>query len=270
MQPSSPYPFFSFIALSALSTSSLHAEWKRPVLPNGWQVHDMSYPLPPTVTPGKTDSNAPSDAIVLFDGSDFSAWHGSAKHNGDQTVKWKLENGYMEITPTGGISTKQKFRDIQLHIEWATPLLPKEEAQQETAQRRGNSGIFLMGSYEIQIMDAWENTAYPDGMAGAVYGQSPALVNVSKKPGEWQSYDIIFTAPIFKDKKLVTPGQVTVLQNGVLVQNHTKILGATKHNILPEERIHADKMPIHLQNHGQAVRFRNIWVREIAPRPTKK
>lgn len=226
-----------------------------PKLPNGWHVHDMERPQPEKVTAGKIDSEAPSDAIVLFDGTNVDEWWFSQ----DGQFKWKLENGYMEVVPkTHGMTTKRKFGDIQLHIEWAAPAKVVEEAQ-----RRGNSGIFLMGKYEIQIMDAWENSAYPDGMAGAVYGQNPALVNVAKKPGEWQSYDIVFTAPVFEGEKLVSPAYVTVFQNGVLVQNHTEIYGPTQHNKAPPYEVHADRMPLVLQNHGQAVRFRNIWVREL-------
>jgi len=225
----------------------------KPKLPSGWEVHDMTRPLPTVVAAGATDAQPPSDAIVLFDGSGFDEWNGK---NGD--VKWTLENGYMEVTPTGGISTKRTFGDCQLHIEWATPNPPAEKAQ-----RRGNSGVFLMGYYEIQIMDGWENTAYADGMAGAVYGQTPALVNVCKKPGAWQSYDIVFTAPVFKDQELVSPGRVTVFQNGVLVQNNTEIYGATQHNVLPKAVVHGPKGPLVLQNHGQPVRFRTIWIRSL-------
>ena len=156
----------------------------------------MERPLPVVVTPGKTDSDAPSDAIVLFDGTGFD-------------------------------------------------------------------GVFLMGRYEIQIMDAWENTAYADGMTGAVYGQTPALVNVAKKPGAWQSFDLVFTAPVFKDKEVVSPGYVTVLQHGVLVQNHTEIYGGTQHNVLPKNVVHGPQAPLVLQNHNQPVKFRNIWVREL-------
>lgn len=226
-----------------------------PKLSNGWHVHDMDRPLPKVIEAGDTDSAAPSDAMVLFDGTNFDAWWGGK----DGIVPWTLENGGMEVVPkTGSISSRAKFGDMQLHIEWAVPALVVEEAQ-----RRGNSGIFLMGKYEIQIMDAWENTAYPDGMAGAVYGQNPALVNVSKKPGEWQSFDIIFKVPVFDGDKLVSPAYVTVFQNGVLVQNHTEIYGPTQHNQAPPYVAHAAKGPIVLQNHGQTVRFRNIWVREL-------
>ncbi len=226
-----------------------------PKLPNGWHVHDMDRPQPTRVTPGKTDSSAPSDALVLFDGSNVDEWWGGK----DGKVEWKLAGAFMEVVPgKGSISTRRKFGDCQLHIEWAVPA-----EVVEAAQRRGNSGIFLMGKYEIQIQDAWDNPAYPDGMAGAVYGQNPAMVNAAKKPGEWQSFDIVFTAPVFKDAALVAPAHVTIFWNGVLVQNHTEIYGPTEHNKAPPYEAHADKLPIVLQNHGQPVRFRNIWVREL-------
>lgn len=234
-----------------------------PRLPNGWRVHDMNRPVPKVVQPGKTAADAPSDAIVLFDGTDLSEWKGIKKtnaniHNPDGKARWKVENGYMEVTPTGGISTKRSFGDMQLHIEWASPTDIDEDAQ-----RRGNSGVFLMGRYEIQIMDGYDNDAYADGMTAAVYGQYPALVNVNRKPGEWQSYDILFKAPVFDGEQLVSPAYVTILHNGVLVQNNVEILGPMKHNGRSAYKAHADKLPIGLQYHGQPVRFRNIWVREL-------
>ncbi|MCF7849718.1 MAG: DUF1080 domain-containing protein [Kiritimatiellales bacterium] len=240
--------------ISLIITCAAVAKNNFPKLRNGWHVHDMERPLPKVVTPGKTDSQAPTDAIILFDGSNFDEWTGK---NGN--IPWKLCDGFMEVVPkAGSISTKRKFGDMQLHFEWAVP-----SHSEEVAQRKGNSGIYIMGYYEIQIMDAWENTAYPDGMAGAVYGQNPALVNVAKKPGEWQSFDIVFKAPVFKDGTLVSPAYVTVFQNGVLVQNHIEIYGPTAHNKAPSYKAHADKLPFVLQNHGEPVRFRNIWIREL-------
>jgi len=235
-----------------------------PKLPSGWHVHDMERPQPKVVAPAEKNWDAPVDAIVLFDGTDLSQWKGSIvdrpkAKNPDGKPRWKIEDDYMEVTPTGGISTKQKFGDMQLHIEWASP-----NKVVETAQRRGNSGVFLMGRYEIQIMDGFENTAYADGSAAAVYGQSPPLVNVCRKPGQWQSYDIIFTAPRFKDEKLESPGKVTVFHNGVLVQHETEILGPTRPKKTSPYVAHGEKAPISLQNHGQPVRFRNIWVRDLS------
>jgi len=240
-----------------------HPPNNNPKLPTGWRVHDMDRPQPKLVEPAKSDWDAPADAIILFDGTDLSKWNGSKRdtptaQNPDGKPRWKVQDGYMEVTPTGGLNSKQKFGDIQLHLEWATPL-----NSTESAQRRGNSGVFLMGRYEIQIMDGFENTAYADGTAGSVYAQTPPLVNVSRKPAQWQSFDILFTAPRFEDKQLVSPGRVTVFQNGVVVQYNTEILGPTKHNKCLPYSPHADKLPIVLQNHGEPNRFRNIWVREL-------
>ena len=225
-----------------------------PMLPTGWRVHDVNRPQPDTVQPGKTFREAPSDAIVLFDGTSFDAWW-SAK--GD--IPWILRDGYMEVVPgSGNFSTKQAFGNLQLHLEWAAP-----EKIVEKTVRRGNSGVFLMGKYEIQIMDAWENSGYPDGMVGAVYGQHPALVTAAREPGAWQTYDIIFTAPVFKNGALDSPAYVTVFHNGVLVQNHTEIYGPTRHKKRLPYVEHEAKQPFYIQNHGQPVRFRNIWVREL-------
>lgn len=226
-----------------------------PKLPSGWPVHDMKRPIPDTVLPGKTSSDAPSDAVILFDGTNLDSWRGSKS----KKVNWILGNGFIEVTPkTGSIATKQKFGDMQLHLEWAAP-----DVVIEKAQKRGNSGIFLMGRYEIQIMDCWKNNAYADGMTGAVYGQTPALVTACRKPGEWQSYDIVYTAPTFDGDKILKNGRVTVFLNGILVQNNTEILGGTNHKKLPKKVIHAAKESLVLQNHGQKVRFKNIWVREL-------
>ena len=247
------------LALLTPLVSAPAQENKNPKLPSGWHVHDMARPQPKVITPGSTPSDAPSDAIVLFNGNNLDAWSGKKSDtNPEGKAHWKIENGYTEVTGEGGLSSKQTFGDIQLHLEWTAPTVINEDAQ-----RRGNSGVFLMGRYEIQIMDAYENPAYPDGMTAAVYGQTPALVNASKKPGEWQTYDIIFKAPRFEGETMTSPPIVTVLHNGVLVQNHTEILGATEHKKLPTVKAHGEKAPIVLQNHGQPVRFRNIWVREL-------
>ncbi|QBG49332.1 DUF1080 domain-containing protein [Verrucomicrobia bacterium S94] len=242
-------------AVSVLMVSgSLLAE-EQPMLPSGWRVHDTTRPQPPKVQAGITDSAAPSDAIVLFDGTSLDAWE--SKEGGP--AKWKVENGYMEVVPkAGNILTRQSFGDIQLHLEWMVP-----EKNGAKPHGLGNSGVFLMNQYEIQIHDSWENPVYPDGMAGAVYGQFPALVNAAKKPGEWQSYDIVFKAPVFKGKQLVTPAYVTVFHNGVLIQNHTELYGPNTFGRAPYYRPHAAEMPLRLQDHGQKVRFRNIWVREL-------
>jgi len=236
-----------------------------PMLPGGkWHVHDSDRPHPPVVTPGTsstpdTPGKAPSDAIVLFDGTDLSRW----RTEGGQPSGWVVADGAMQVppknTPNGGdIYTKDEFGDCQLHIEWATPNPPKGNSQD-----RGNSGIFFFGRYEFQVLDNFQNPTYSDGQAGSIYGEAPPQVNASRPPGEWQSYDIIFTAPVFKDNKLVTPAYATILHNGVLVQNHTEIIGPTGHRSRQDYKPHAAKGPIKLQDHGNPVRYRNIWIRPL-------
>jgi hypothetical protein len=232
-----------------------------PMLPGGkWHVHDARRPQPKVVTPGtcstqESPGQPPSDATVLFDGKDLSAWE-SAKGG---PAPWNVEDGYIEVLPhSGDIQTRQKFGDIQLHIEWREPTPPEGESQE-----RGNSGVFLMGVYETQVLDNYHNITYPDGQAGAVYGQYPPFVNACRPPGEWQSYDIIFTAPRFKNGKLVTPAYITTLQNGVAVQNHSRILGDSGHRILATYKTKASEGPLKLQDHGNKVRYRNIWVRAL-------
>ena len=236
-----------------------------PVLPSGWRVHDVDRPQPEVITPGAQVGQAPSDAIVLFDGTDLSAWTGSRqdnpkkkRYNPEGRALWKVENGYMECTPTGDLHTKQAFGDCQFHIEWQTEAPPKGDSQ-----GRGNSGVFMMGMYETQVLDCFENRTYADGSAGCVYGQTPPLVNACRKPGEWQTYAIIFQAPRFDGETLVSPAYVTVFHNGILVQHKTEILGPTSHKKLPVYKPHAGKLPIKLQDHNNATRFRNIWIREL-------
>ncbi len=159
---------------------------------------------------------------------------------------------------TGDIQTKQHFGDCQLHIEWAAPVEVKGESQ-----GRGNSGVFLMGRYEIQVLDCYSNVTYADGATAAIYGQYPPLVNACRKPGEWQTYDIFFVAPRFEGEKLVSPAYVTVIHNGVLVHHHQELLGSTGHKILPSYEPHPPKGPIRLQDHGNPVRYRNIWIRDL-------
>jgi hypothetical protein len=207
------------------------------------------WPEPKVVTPGEGTA-PPSDAIVLFDGTNLDAWKG-----GD---KWKIADGIATVSG-GGIETKQKFGDMQFHIEWASPAEVKGNGQ-----GRGNSGVYIMGKYEVQILDSYENKTYFDGQAGSVYKQHPPLVNVSRKPGEWQAYDIIFKAPKFgEDGKVTKPATITVLHNGVLVQDHFELEGGTSYIEAPKYSKHPDKLPLQLQNHGNPVRFRNIWVREL-------
>jgi len=206
---------------------------------------------PEQVTPGKTNQDPPSDAVILFDGVDTSGW------NNAET--WKVIDGFL-IVGKGMISTKETFGDCQLHLEWSSPL-PAEG----TGQGRGNSGVFF-GPYEIQILDSFENATYFDGQAAAIYKQTPPLVNVMRKPGEWNSYDIIWNTPRFDAAgNLTKPANVTVLHNGVLVQNSFELLGDTPYNRPPRYSPHPPELPIQLQDHRNPVRFRNIWVRKIAP-----
>jgi hypothetical protein len=206
---------------------------------------------PPVVTPGKTDNDPPSDAVILFDGKDLSAWE-----NGD---KWKIEDGVAIVQDTD-ITTKQSFGDCQLHVEWSSPVPARGRSQ-----GRGNSGVFLMNRYEMQVLDSYENDTYYDGQAGSMYKETPPMVNAMRPPGEWNTYDIIWTAPKFTgDGKLETPAYITALHNGVLVLNHFALHGTTFFNRPHAYEPHG-KAPIRLQNHGNPVRFRNIWVREIKP-----
>lgn len=226
-----------------------------------WKIHDMNRPLPPVVAPGTTNTQdapgrPPSDAVVLFDGKDLAKW----EHKGGSPAKWKVENGYAEVVPdTGNIFSKQTFGDCQLHVEFAEPVPAKGESQE-----RGNSGVFLMGLYEIQVLDSYENRTYADGQAGALYGQYPPLVNASRPPGQWQTYDVIFHGPRFdKAGKLLRPARVTVLHNGVLVQDNVVLSGRTEHGERPPYKAHAEKLPLGLQDHDAPVRYRNIWIREL-------
>jgi hypothetical protein len=225
-----------------------------PRLPNSpWRVHDRLRPQAPKVDPGpdmgREPAAPPSDAIVLFGGKDLSQWVG-----GDPKG---IEDGCINILKTGQIQTKRAFGDCQLHLEWATPKQP------ENKMIWGNSGVFMLGKYEIQIIESHDSTIYADGMAGAVYGQTPPLVNASRNPGQWQSYDIVFTAPEFRGDKLLKPAYFTIFWNGVLVQNHTASLGTTRHREVAVYDSRETTGPIMLQNHGSAVRFRNIWVRPL-------
>jgi len=206
---------------------------------------------PHVINPGPP----PSDATVLFDGKDLSQWQSA---NGGP-AKWEVKDGVITVTHTGDIATKQVFGDCQLHVEWATP------AEVEgNGQERGNSGVYLQSRYEIQVLDSYDNPTYYHGQAGAVYKQYAPLVNACRKPGEWQTYDIIFHAPRFDaDGKLLKPATVTVLQNGVLIQDHVEILGSTTHVGHPKYNAHSLKQPLLLQDHGNPVRFRNIWIREL-------
>ena len=212
-------------------------------------IAPIVWPKPPIIQPGK-DNSPPSDAIVLFDGKDMSAF----KEGED----WPVRDGYF-VASKHDIETKQSFGDCQLHVEWAEPVKVTGHGQ-----GRGNSGIFMMSNYEIQVLDSYDNDTYYDGQCGGVYKQHPPMVNACRKPGEWQTYDIIWNAPKFDGSgKLLKPAYVTVLQNGIVVQNHFELTGGTSFVEKPHYTPHAEKMPIRLQFHGNPVRFRNMWIRDL-------
>lgn len=224
-----------------------------------WPQHSRERPLPPVVTPGAPALPVPppADAIVLFDGSSLAKWEDGK----GGPARWKLvAGGAMEVAPgTGGIQTRDGFGDVQLHVEWMTPNPPRGKDQD-----RGNSGVFLMGKYEVQVLDSYENVTYADGQAAAIYGQYPPLVNVSRKPGEWQSYDIVFHRPHFDAAgKLLKPARFTVFHNGVLVQDDVEPVGPTANGRRPPYEAGPDRLPLGLQDHEHPVRFRNIWIRDL-------
>jgi hypothetical protein len=261
-----------FVSCVAMAASSVMAQTPKPkeividgvagfqdtpMQPDGkWHVHDPARPQPPIVTPGTFSENAapPGDAIVLFDGKDLSQW----RDKQGNPAPWKIEDGAM-ISQKSDIVTTQEFGDIQLHLEFREPTPPKGDGQD-----RGNSGVFFMGQYEIQVLDCYSNKTYADGTTGAIYGQHPALANACRPPGEWETYDIVFNVPHFAaDGKLLSPGYVTVFLNGVVLQNHQAIRGATNWRSPGKYTAHGPTGPLGLQFHNNAVSFRNIWVRPV-------
>ncbi len=233
-----------------------------PIIPGSkYHVHDGDRPQPRIVKPGTASTQekpgaAPSDAVILFDGSSLKDWE-SCKEGG--AVEWKLQDGYMEVTPkSGNIRSKAHFGDCQLHIEFASPEVVKGDGQ-----GRGNSGVFLMGLYEIQVLDCYDNPTYPDGTTAGIYGQYPPLVNACRKPGEWQTYDIVWIAPRFKGDDLVSPARVTVFHNGLVVHHDKELQGPTQHRALAKYEPHPATGPLVLQDHGDLVRFRNVWYRPL-------
>ena len=223
-----------------------------PVLPwCGYHVHDPDRPAPKRVDPGNAGAPvpAPADAIVLFDGKDLSQW---------APTDWKVVDGCIEAVGGSNLVTKQSFGSIQLHLEWMAPDPPAGPRFD-----RGNNGVHLMGLYEVQIFDSFSEKIYPDGQAAAIYGQTPPLVNACRPPGEWQTYDIVFTAPVFEGEKLVAPPRVTMFHNGLLVHLDQEIRGETGHRILPEFKQKVSQGPIRLSGHNCPVRFRDIWVRPL-------
>ncbi|HSV74051.1 MAG TPA: DUF1080 domain-containing protein [Chthonomonadales bacterium] len=228
-----------------------------PFLPGGrWRVHDGARPQPRTVDPGAPAAEsrrAPSDAVVLFDGSNTERWH-----RGDgQPTRWRIVDGSL-VALGGGMVSRDEFGDAQIHIEFATP-----DPARGTGQDRGNSGVFMMGRYEVQVLDSYRSETYPDGQAAAIYGQYPPLVNASRPPGQWQTLDIIFEAPRFADGRLERPAYMTVFHNGVLVHHRAEVLGTGTHRALPRYEPHGPRGPLVLQDHGDPVRYRKIWVREL-------
>ena len=249
-----PLSLIAWSILAAAGTCSAQVDPK-------WKIHDMDRPAPAAVSPGaagaqESSGKAPSDAVALFDGKDLSQW----TQKDGSAPKWKVENGYFEVVPkTGELHSKEAFGDCQLHVEFAEPSPAKGEGQD-----RGNSGVFLMGLYEIQVLDSYQTKTYADGQAAAVYGQYPPLVNASRPPGQWQTYEIIFHGPRFDAAgKLTRPARVTVLHNGVLVQDNVELTGPTAHHARPPYTQTPEKLPLALQDHNHPVRYRNIWIRNL-------
>jgi hypothetical protein len=241
-------PAVGFVALIGALASEAAAQDTAPFPPPALE--------PRMVTAGKASADPPSDAIVLFDGKNLASWRSAD----GSPAKWQVRDGYMEVAAgTGDILTAAGFGDCQLHIEWATPAVVKGEGQE-----RGNSGIFLMGHYEIQVLDSYDNKTYFHGQAGSVYKQYAPLVNASRAPGQWQSYDIIFKAPKFDEQgKAIERARVTVLHNGVLIQNNVEIFGNTYNDRPAVYTAHSTLEPLRLQDHGNPVRYRNIWIRRL-------
>jgi hypothetical protein len=235
-----------------------------PILPGlPYHVHDDQRPHPPVVTPSTVPGGPPSDAVILFDGKDLSKWEGHpstiTKAGAAGPAEWKVENGYFEVVPkTGDIATKEKFGDIQLHVEWS-----ERPDITGKSQGRGNSGVILQGRYEIQVLDSYQNLTYADGQAGAIYGQWPPLANAARKPGDWNVYDIIFEAPKFDGEKLVKPAYFTVILNGVVLHNRKESMGPMVYRQVAHYVPQPAEDSLVLQNHNDRVRYRNVWVRRL-------
>ena len=232
-----------------------------------WAVHDMNRPQPTLVTPGSFSTQEqpgkpPSDAIILFDGTPATLDKWEADKNPAEPTKWVVKDGTLQCVPGSGyIRSKEQWGDCQLHVEWSAPT--KVEG---SSQGRGNSGVFLMGMTEVQVLDNYNNPTYPDGTAGSVYGVNPPYANALRAPGEWQVYDIIFRRPIYKDGKLIDSGRYTVIENGVVVQDSTPLEGGGGHKARSHDHPFPDKGPLKLQDHGNPVRYRNIWYRPLPAR----
>jgi hypothetical protein len=233
-----------------------------PILPGlKWHVHDPDRPHPPVVTPGTTPFAPPSDAIVLFDGKDLSKWAQMGRGaNAGKLIPptWPVKDGYFECAGNGDLFTREKFGNIQLHVEWS-----ESPEVKGTSQARGNSGVLLMSRYEIQVLDAFRNPTYADGQAGAIYGQWPPLANPARPDGQWQAYDIVFEPPSFDGEKLVHPAFVTVFMNNVLMHNRKEIIGGMVYRKVATYTAHGAEEPLALQDHHDPVRYRNIWIRRL-------
>lgn len=242
-----------FLAVSVLISACFSVQAQEKMKPEDTEVWT---PVPKTVTVDG-EKMIPSDAIVLFDGSSLDAWISSKDK--ESAAPWTIEDGFFTVKPgSGGIETEQQFEDYQLHVEWRSPLVIKGEGQ-----GRGNSGIFMQGLYEVQVLDTYNNKTYVNGQAGSIYKQHIPLVSAVKEPGEWHSYDIIWTAPRFnEDGSVKEKARVTVLHNGVLVQNNVEVKGTTEYIGMPKYEAHGAG-PIALQDHGDLVSFRNIWIRPL-------
>jgi hypothetical protein len=235
-----------------------------PILPGQkWHVHDPDRPHPRIVTPAATPGAPPSDAVVLFDGKDLSKWAHHVRAGDSEKLddaKWPVRDGYFEVEPGSGVLyTRESFGDVQLHVEWASP-----GQVAGSSQGRGNSGILIMGLYEIQVLDSYNNPTYADGQAGAIYGQWPPLVNASREPGAWQAYDIVFEAPRFEGERLVKPAYQTIFLNGIVLHNRKEVMGAMAYRQVAVYKRHPAELPLALQDHRNRVRYRNIWVRRLA------
>lgn len=227
-----------------------------PLIPGQkWKVHDIDRPRPPKVKGTVLTTPPPSDAIVLFDGKDLSKWR-TFTRQGEAPPAWKVENGTVTVAGRGDLVTKEAFGDIQLHLEWKPGLA-------KCGQNRGNSGVILMGRYEVQVLESYDNPTYADGQAGSMYGQFPPLVNAISPLGEWNSYDIIFRAPRFKDGNMAEPPRVTVIHNGVVLHHDQAFVGQMAHRIHKAFQTHNAEEPLSLQNHNEATSFRNIWIRKL-------
>jgi hypothetical protein len=255
----------SLTAAAALADGAFYGD--PPDETHPWAIHDMNRPQPPVVTPGtfstpEQPGKPPSDAIILFDGTAASLAKWEADKKESEPTKWIVKDGAMQCVPGSGyVRTKDQWGDCQLHVEWAAPSKPEGNSQ-----GRGNSGIFPMGQVEVQVLDNYNNPTYPDGFAGSVYGVNPPHANALRAPGEWQIYDIIFRRPVFKDGKLADPGRMTVMENGVVVQDSTPLEGGGGHMARSKEHPFPEKGPLKLQDHGNPVRYRNIWYRPLPQR----